>query len=45
MIISANAPMDVAVAGAVTAAFHLTGQICTSAERFFVVDSVHDEFV
>lgn len=45
MIITANAPMNVAVAGAVTAAFHLSGQICTSAERFLVVDSVHDEFV
>ena len=45
MIITANAPMDVAVAGAVTAAFHLSGQICTSAERFMVVDAVHDEFV
>lgn len=45
MIISANAPMEVAVGGAVTAAFHLSGQICTSAERFLVVDSVHDEFV
>ena len=32
-------------AGAVTAAFHLSGQVCTSAERFFVVDAVHDAFV
>ncbi|WP_339463598.1 aldehyde dehydrogenase family protein [Pseudomonas sp. EA_105y_Pfl2_R69] len=45
MIISKHAPLEVAVAGAVTAAFHLSGQICTSAERFFVVDEVHDEFV
>ena len=45
MIITANAPIDVAAAGAVTAAFHLTGQICTSAERFFVVDEIHDRFV
>ena len=29
----------------VTAAFHLSGQVCTSAERFFVVDAVHDRFV
>jgi acyl-CoA reductase-like NAD-dependent aldehyde dehydrogenase len=45
MIISAHAPLDVAAAGAVTAAFHLSGQVCTSAERFFVVDAVHDRFV
>lgn len=45
MIISANAPLDVAVAGAVTAAFHLSGQICTSAERLLVVDTIHDQFV
>ena len=45
MIISAHAPLDVAAAGSVTAAFHLSGQVCTSAERFFVVDAVHDRFV
>lgn len=45
LIVSKHAPLDVAVAGSVTAAFHLTGQICTSAERFFVVDEIHDEFV
>lgn len=45
MIISAHAPLDVAAAGAVTGAFHLSGQVCTSTERLYVVDSVHDEFV
>lgn len=45
MIISAHAPLAVAAAGAVTAAFHLSGQICTSAERFFVVDGIHDAFI
>jgi len=45
MIISAEAPLDVAVPGAVTAAFHLSGQICTSAERFYVHEAVHDAFV
>lgn len=45
MIISEHAPLDVAVAGSVTAAFHLSGQICTSSERFFVHDAVHDDFV
>jgi acyl-CoA reductase-like NAD-dependent aldehyde dehydrogenase len=44
-IVSRHAPIDIAAAGAVTAAFHLTGQVCTSAERFFVVDEVHDAFV
>ena len=44
-IVSRHAPIDVAAAGAVTAAFHLSGQVCTSAERFFVVDEVHDRFV
>lgn len=45
MIISKHAPMDVAVAGSVCSAFHLSGQICTSAERFFVHEEVHEEFV
>ncbi len=44
-IVTAFAPLEVAAAGAVTAAFHLTGQVCTSAERFFVQDEVHDEFL
>lgn len=45
MIISAQAPLDVAAAGAVTSAFHMSGQVCTSTERIFAVDAVHDEFV
>lgn len=45
MIVTANAPLAVAAAGAVTAAFHMSGQVCTSAERLFVVEDVHDEFV
>jgi acyl-CoA reductase-like NAD-dependent aldehyde dehydrogenase len=45
MIISAHAPLEVAAAGAVTAAFHLSGQVCTSTERIYVVDAVHDAFV
>lgn len=45
MIISKHAPLDVAVAGAVTAAFHLSGQICTSAERLYVVDDIYEAFV
>ncbi|MGD1877751.1 MAG: aldehyde dehydrogenase family protein [Kiloniellaceae bacterium] len=45
MIISEHAPLDVAVPGAVTAAFHLSGQICTSAERFYVHEKIHDIFI
>lgn len=45
MIITASAPLDVAAAGAVTAAFHMSGQVCTSAERLYVVDAVHDAFI
>ncbi|MDR3505170.1 MAG: aldehyde dehydrogenase family protein [Acidocella sp.] len=45
LIVTANAPLEVAAAGAVTAAFHLTGQVCTSAERLFVQDDVYDEFL
>ncbi len=45
MIITAHAPLDIAAAGAVTAAFHLSGQVCTSSERFYVVDAIHDNFV
>ncbi len=45
LIISEKAPLEVAIAGSVTAAFHLSGQICTSAERFLVHEAVHDEFV
>lgn len=45
LIVTASAPLDIAAAGAVTAAFHMSGQVCTSAERFFVVDAVHDAFI
>lgn len=45
LIVTAHAPLDIAAAGAVTAAFHLTGQVCTSAERLFVQDEVFEEFI
>tara|TARA_B100001939_G_scaffold250728_1_gene217674 strand:+ start:12602 stop:14119 length:1518 start_codon:yes stop_codon:yes gene_type:complete len=45
LIVSKNCDLDVAVPAAVTAAFHLSGQICVSTERFYVEDAVHDEFV
>jgi len=45
MIVTENAPMEVAVAGSATAAFHLSGQVCTSSERLYVHEAVHDQFV
>lgn len=45
MIITATAPIEVAAAGAVTGAFHMSGQVCTSTERIYVVESVHEAFV
>jgi len=45
MIITAHAPLEIAAAGAVTGAFHMSGQVCTSTERLYVVDSIHDAFV
>ena len=37
--------LDVAVRGGVWAAFLNAGQVCTSAERFYVMDDVYDEYV
>ena len=45
MIITEHAPLDVAVPGCTMSAFHLSGQICVSSERFFVHEAIHDEFV
>lgn len=45
MLVTEHAPLEVAIAGSATAAFHLSGQVCTSSERFFVHESVHDAFV
>ncbi|HEX8800179.1 MAG TPA: aldehyde dehydrogenase family protein, partial [Terriglobales bacterium] len=44
-IVSDKVPLEVAIAGSVTAAFHLSGQICTSAESFLADESIHDAFV
>lgn len=44
-IVSAHADIAVAAAGVVTAAFLQSGQVCTSTERVYVVDEVHDAFV
>lgn len=39
-----SAPLDVAARGAAFAAFLNCGQVCTSAERFFVHEEIYDEF-
>ena len=44
-IIMPSAPMDVAVDAALFSAFMNCGQICVSTERFYVHESIHDEFV
>jgi betaine-aldehyde dehydrogenase len=40
-----SAPLEVAVRGALFAANINCGQVCTSAERFFVHQDIHDAFV
>jgi len=44
-IVMPSAPMDVAVQGLAFAAFTNCGQVCTSAERVYVHEDVHDELV
>ncbi len=44
-IVDAGVDLDVVARGAVWASFLNNGQVCTSAERFFVVSQVFDEFV
>jgi betaine-aldehyde dehydrogenase len=44
-IVMPSAPMDMAARGAAFAAYLNCGQVCTSAERFYVHDKIHDEFV
>jgi betaine-aldehyde dehydrogenase len=46
IVCSDVAPMlDVAARGGVWAAFLNAGQVCTSAERFYVMEDVYDEYV
>lgn len=45
IIVSGKADAEFAAAAVTCSSFHLSGQICTSTERIFVVDSIHDEFV
>ena len=44
-IVVGDAKLETAAAGAVFAAFLNAGQVCTSAERFYVEDSIYDEFM
>lgn len=44
-IVMPSAPMDMTARAACFAANLNCGQVCTSAERFFVHEDVHDEFV
>lgn len=44
-IVCDDVALDVAAKGAVWAAYLNTGQVCTSAERFYVHDKVYDDFV
>lgn len=44
-IVMPSAPVDVAARGVAFAAFLNAGQVCTSAERIFVHEAMHDGFV
>ena len=44
-IVDEGVDLDVAARGAAWACYLNMGQVCTSAERFYVLDSVFDEFV
>jgi acyl-CoA reductase-like NAD-dependent aldehyde dehydrogenase len=43
-LVMPSAPLDVAARGAAFAAFLNCGQVCTSAERFYVHEQIYDEF-
>jgi acyl-CoA reductase-like NAD-dependent aldehyde dehydrogenase len=44
-IVMPSAPIETAARGAAFAAYLNCGQVCTSAERFYVHEAVHDQFV
>lgn len=44
-IVMPSAPLDIAARGASFAAFLNCGQVCTSAERFYVHTGIYDQFV
>ncbi|MFC9872710.1 succinic semialdehyde dehydrogenase [Nocardia salmonicida] len=45
MIVLADADIDKAAAGAVTACFPSAGQLCVSIERLYLAEEIHDAFV
>ncbi len=45
LIVSKHADIKIAAAAAVTASYLQSGQVCTSTERIYVENAVHDEFV
>ena len=45
LIVSNHVDTDFAAAAVTCSAFHLSGQICTSTERVYVIDSVYDDFI
>lgn len=45
MIVMPDADLDTAVAGAINGRMTLSGQICASAKRMFVHESLYDEFM
>ncbi|MFH8534201.1 succinic semialdehyde dehydrogenase [Streptomyces tendae] len=45
MVVLADADIEKAAAGAVTACFPSAGQLCVSIERLYVADEIHDAFV
>ncbi|MDF2764609.1 MAG: Betaine-aldehyde dehydrogenase [Rhodospirillales bacterium] len=44
-IVTPSAPLDIAARGAVFGAYLNCGQVCAAAERFYVHEKIHDEFV
>jgi betaine-aldehyde dehydrogenase len=44
-IVMPSAPIEIAARGAAFGAFLNCGQVCAAAERFYVHESVHDQFV
>ena len=44
-IVMPSAPVDIAARGTAFAAFLNAGQVCTSAERIYVHEAIHDSFV
>ena len=44
-VVFADADLDAAIDGAILSKFRNSGQTCVSANRIFVEDAIHDEFV